>query len=333
MPAHVDGTALFSAAEQLEARLNQRLPDILAALSTLTSYPEGYWPNWFAKKMPNVLSYLQIYAYIIGQALPPGVPLREVRMLDYGSGWGLMGMLAKEAGVGSVTYLDLSGDIAEAAEAIARAAGLPHDAYIIGDQAALPPTAFNSVVSSDVIEHVYNPAEVFAGIARACLPGAAVFHHTGANPLNWHQQVTLAKLHRAEEPRIRENRREVIISRGVPEADAARLAERTRGLNADDLEGAIEAFKASGTLPTPDHPTNTCELSGYWLERLMDPYTVADAMRQAGFSATVRQSFWGPGRSGRAARAIKNALNLVSRASLRLGLRATFYYGVAGTRA
>lgn len=329
-PKHVDSRALFAAAERLEARLHASLPALTERLTRLETGPEpaGYWGEWINRKMPNVLSYLQIYAYIIGQALPPDRKLKDVRMLDYGGGWGMMSLLAKEAGVGHVTYLDRHTGIVEAVRVIAGTMGLGPDRFIAGDETALT-GSFNSVVSSDVLEHVYNPDRVFAAIAAVSEPGAHVCHHTGANPMSAHQRITLARLHQAEEPALRAIRAEIIAAR-IGRNDA--LAAATRGLDRHDLDRAIDRFVLTRKMPVPDHPTNTCELSGYWLERLMDPYSVAEKMTRAGFVSTVKQSFWGPGRSSLPARALKHALNALSATSVAVGLRATFYYCVHGVR-
>ena len=334
-PKHVDRGAVFDAAERLEAKLHRFLPELEAELAKLPApgCPPRYWAAWFAKKMPNVLSYLQVYSYIIGQALP-AVPLRDVRMLDYGGGWGLLGLLAKEAGVGSVTYLDVNEGTARAVQVVSRVLDLPLGEVICGDESTLLGRAdrFNSVVSSDVLEHVYDPDRVFAAIAGVCEPGATVFHQTGANPKSLHQLTTLRKLHEAVEPDLHAKRREVIVAAGIPGPGAGALARAARGLDRADLDAAIERFKADGSLPMPDHPTNTCALNGYWYERLMEPRSVAAKMSAAGFRADVACCFWGPGRSGTPTKLVKTALNAISRASRRLGLRATYYYGVTGVR-
>lgn len=332
VPRHVDAENLFAAAIRLEGKLTERLPAITERLNALPAIglPPGYWGDWFARKMPNVLSYLQVYAFIIGQALPD-MPLSKVHMLDYGGGWGLMGLMAKEAGVGSVTYLDINDGTTRAIQAVAEAIGLPLDRYICGDETALF-GSYNSVVSSDVLEHVYDPSPVFQRIASVCEPGAKVFHQTGANPKSLHQQITLTRLHRQLEPTVCAERRQIIAESGVDGHAADTLAEATRGLNRSDLDAAIAAYRNSGTLPKPAHPTNTCDLTGYWYERLMDPRIVAGQMKAAGFKAEVARCFWGPGRSSAPARWAKHLANAASRLSRRAGLRVTFYYGIAGHR-
>ena len=106
-PAHVDGNLMYAAALRLESKLYAAMPEIDEALSKLEpdriDGPAGYWKEWFRRKSDNFLSYLQIYAYIVSMAIPESKPdIAKVRLLDFGGGWGLMGILAKEAGVGHV---------------------------------------------------------------------------------------------------------------------------------------------------------------------------------------------------------------------------------------
>lgn len=330
-PDHVDGHALFAAADRLEARLVANLPEIMRELGRLPApdCPPNYWADWLARKMPNVLAYLQVYAFIIGQALPP-VPLRAVRLLDYGGGWGLMSLLAKEAGVGSVTYLDHNEGAARAAATIAQAVGLPFDRAIVGDERALM-GSFNAIVPSDVIEHVYSPERVFDAIAAVCEPGAKVCHQTGANPHSARMRRQIMRLRREEEPRLRALR-EAVIAGELPSA-AARLAQATRGLDHADILASVAAYRATGAVPVPDHPTNTCDLHGYWYERLINPREVAAKLARTGFEADVISCFWGPGRSRRPIRALKHVLSLASRLSRATGLSVVNHYAVADTRA
>lgn len=336
-PSHVDGQALFLAAERLETKLYARLPEITARLSEIDAPVPGYWGEWFRRKMPNVLSYLQVYAYIVGQTLPEktAAPIGQTRLLDYGAGWGLMGMLAKEVGIGSVVYCDNNQGTARAAKVVSEILDLPFDDIIVGDETLLfnYPRCFDCVVSSDVIEHVYNPDRVFFAVANVCRSGTKVFHQTGANPLNYSQRTSLTRLHMEQEAKLLKERRKVIfLAGGIDDEKADMLASATRGLDQGDLEAAIARFKNDGVVPIPSHPTNTCDLTGYWFERLMDPWDVASKMEAAGFDAEVRQCFWGPGRSGLGTRMVKTSINLLSRLSKSLGLRLSFYYGVAGTK-
>jgi 2-polyprenyl-3-methyl-5-hydroxy-6-metoxy-1,4-benzoquinol methylase len=346
IPAHVDGDALFAAAYRLERKLHSSLPRIDAALMAMradysgSSIPDphvtpGYWPEWLHRKIDNVLSYLQTYAYIIAQAVPASRPrFQDLSLLDYGAGWGLMSLLAKEAGFGRVTYLDIDPGVTTVARTISGVIDVPIDDYICGAEDALHGRAdrFDIIVSSDALEHIYDPKRAFTAIRGVCRPGSTVFHHTGANPRNVHQRFVLGRLHRSEEAKILPER-ERVIRETAPDLSQSRVTElaiASRGLDRADLLRAIQQHLQSGVVPTPTHPTNTCYLSGYWIEHLMEPKEVAREMAACGFATTVERSFWGPGRSRRTVRVVKHGLNFLSSLSTAIGLRVTFYYGIRG---
>lgn len=363
IPAHVDGQALYGAAKRLDTKLKEALPAIAKELSGLhpdyseSEFPEpkepGYYAEWFQRNANNFLSYLQVYANIIAMAIPKSRPnLSSVRLLDYGGGWGLMGMLAKEAGIGHVTYLDYDPGVVASVKVINRILDMSIDEAIYGNEETLrnrEESKFDSVVSSDVLEHVYDLDNVFSAISECCAPGAYVFHQTGANPRSPYQRIKLMKLHRTfetEDPvaleklhaqgglAIWEERKQFIQSYdpAITGPRLEKLARSCRGLNGPDLLKAINKFKENGTFPVPEHPTNTCRLSGYWIERLMDPTKVADQMAAHGFRTRITSTFLGPGKSNKQRRLIKHAINFTSMMSKTLGMKVSFYYGVHGIK-
>lgn len=353
----------YEAAEAVEAKIRsnvKRIDDALLSINPsyegarvpAAHYPPEYWVEWFHRKSDSTLSYLQVYAYILTLAIPSqSRPLRELRLLDFGAGWGLMSLIAKQAGVGHVTYLDNDPGVAAAGRAIAEALNLDVDHYICDNEEGLTsrPDAFDVVVSSDVLEHIYDTSVTFDALRVATSRGGRVVLHTGANPLNVYQRfqlgrlhtryetqdpATLAELHRTGGKALWERRLEV-IRKNLPDLSpesARQLAIASRGLDERGIIRACRRFVESATLPVPDHPTNTCDPSGYWYERLMDPYAVAEQLRQYGFQSRVAQSYWGPGRTRGVSLAIKHALNFISSLGVRPGLRATFYYSIVGDR-
>jgi len=354
VPSHVDGEHVFEAALSLEAKLYRALPDIDEALMEYEKERRpGYWKEWFRRKSGNYLSYIQMYAYIISMAVPKYKPeMSKIRLLDYGAGWGLMSFLAKEIGISHVSYLENDQESMGAATIIGEVLGLSADEYISGGEKSLQqgsPNRFDSVVSSDVLEHIYDVDSVFQAMAWACSPGAVSFHQTGANPsspiirrklMNLHRSVEtqdpkeLERMHELGEKAIWEDRRD-FIEAYAPEVNAAELRDlaiASRGLNTSRLELAIDTFRENKQLPIPEHPTNTCYLHGYWLERLMDPASVAQKLSNCGFETRIAKTFWGPGRSTFIKRIAKHGLNLVTRVSTSLGMRVSFYYGIHGVK-
>jgi 2-polyprenyl-3-methyl-5-hydroxy-6-metoxy-1,4-benzoquinol methylase len=338
---------LYAAAYTLEAKLLDRQAEIAAALQGIrVDYASSeiedpqvdpeYWSEWFVRKAGNYLSYLEVYVYILAQVVPPGRKPEQLRLLDFGGGWGLMSMLAAEAGFGSVTYLDINPGVCEVTRLVSGLLGVPLKEIICGSERALLTrnAAFEAVVSSDVLEHIYSPTALFESLERCCAPDALLFLHTGANPKNLYQRWTLTRLHRSHERRILEDRRKVLAETfpQLRKSDLERLAVATRGRNRDDVIAAGEAFLQDGSLPHPDHPSNTCDLTGYWLERMMNPFALSNELAARGFRTSVLQSFWGLGRTQGVSRLAKHVLNAASAASVAIGLRTTFYYGIFARR-
>jgi len=347
---------LYLAALRVEAKLYAAMPSIEQGLSELDPsgyYPPGYWVGWLRRKQDNFLSYLQIYAYIISMAIPESKPdFASLRLLDFGGGWGLMGLVAREAGIGQVTYLDKDPGVSSAARVISEGVGLPFDDYIHGGEEALltgDSNRFDSIVSSDVLEHVYDIDGLFKAVSHACSPNGFMFHQTGANPKSPYQRYHLTRLHRkyetdnpaklstlhAQGGRAHwEERKEFIQSYApdITDPELETLAKCSRGLDRTDLQRAVDQYSTNKILPVPDHPTNTCTLEGYWYERLMDPYEVIKKMNEYDFNSRLCRTYWGPGRSPFGKRLIKNGLNFTTYLSTRLGMLSSFYYGVQGVK-
>jgi hypothetical protein len=280
--------------------------------------------------------------------------LEHVTFCDYGAGSGVLGMLAQEAGVGTVVYNDIYDVSCRDAELVARQIGCRADWYVQGDVDDL--IAFTNargleltaIGSYDVIEHIYDTVHFLARLPR--LVSDTVAMASGANPFNPITRWRLARIHEHfenEDRKPREGqkerdttrshhaiRREIIARTGVAlsNEDLAQLALRTRGLRRDDIERAVGRFVETGQLPRPSHPTNTCDpYTGNWQERLMNPFALAEALRLGGCSdARVIAGYWGCRTSHPFRRSVKRAVNLAIRSAGPLGLVAAPFYLVWG---
>ena len=357
-PSHIDDRIFYRAAENVESKLYSAMPEIEKKLSTLdTSYvsksePPDYYVHWFRRNYDNYLAYLQVYAYIISISIPEHITdISKVRLLDFGGGWGLMGMVAREAGIGYVEYIDVPG-VTSAAKVISRGSGLGFDNYsekggesLKGEQ----PNRFDSIVSSDVLEHVYNIDIIFENLSHACAPEGVVLHQTGANPRSPWQRRKLMNLHKENETTepdalyelhqsggkaIWEYREEFLQTHFpvITGHELDKLVTATRGLNEHDLKKAADKFMETGKYPIPEHETNTCLLNGYWIERLMDPSKVKTQLETQGFKTTLERTYWGLGRSSLPKKVTKTILNAISRISINAGLALSFYYSVKGIK-
>jgi hypothetical protein len=261
-------------------------------------------------------------------------------------------MLAKELGVGTVIYNDIYDVSCRDAWLIARRIGCSADHYVHGDFEELlaftkaRDLALTAIASYDVIEHVYDTPAFLARLPHA-VTGSVVMA-SGANPFNLATRRALMKLHREFEYRDRKPRdgqkerdttrshlairREIIRQMGLPlpEPDAETLARQTRGLKRDDIESAVQRYIVDGRMPQPDHATNTCDpYTGNWQERLMNPFSLADALRSGGCAdARVIAGYCGCRTSHPVRRLAKRVINLAIRAGGPAGLAAAPFYMV-----
>lgn len=277
---------------------------------------------------------LRRYGQLITWSLEESpLPLGDNVFLEYGGGTGIMSMLAKAAGVGTVVYNDIYDVSCDDARTLATEMGAVADHYVqgdIGDVAAYLGAAgirINAVASFDVIEHIYDISGFFSALT-ALTPGPlSITMSTGANPYNPLIVRALRRVHHEaehvdspeEEGRKERDatgsylsiRREMIrgIAPELEEGVVERLARATRGLREEDIRAAVTDCLASGRMPSPSHPTNTCDpFTGNWAEQLMDLQGLRDQLRTAGFRAELR---FGPyEETGAPARAsVKRALN------------------------
>jgi 2-polyprenyl-3-methyl-5-hydroxy-6-metoxy-1,4-benzoquinol methylase len=211
-------------------------------------------------------------------------PKEEVVLVDHGGGLGLIGLVAKELGVGTVIYNDLDQEFCHAAEDIAGIIGLKMDRYIHGDVDALirglegpARTVPDVLVSYDVLEHIYDLDGFFARLAvSACCP-QAFFMSSGANMLSPRYVLQVRRI-QADREVLNLAKRVGIIRQcagglteaevaGAPyrlshiatlqcageltEAEVVVLAKGTRLLVRAEIEAVVKGYLQSKTLHVP----------------------------------------------------------------------------------
>jgi 2-polyprenyl-3-methyl-5-hydroxy-6-metoxy-1,4-benzoquinol methylase len=168
-----------------------RLFDKLALLEVdridVSDYNRGYLKRYQVKLHSN----LQKFAYILMWALAGSKkPAGDTVLLDYGGGTGILSLLARESGVGTVIYSDIYDVSCVDAETIGVITQARADYYVCGDVNEVTnlvqreSISCDALVSSDVIEHIYDMGEFYKsirGLSRGFLSLAVASH---ANPLN-----------------------------------------------------------------------------------------------------------------------------------------------------
>lgn len=275
--------------------------------------PDSYARQYLQKLLLHQDYYLSIYAKAIGLACgKSNIPVEKTCLLDYGSGNGLLGLFAKFAGFGEVVLVDMDKGFMDSALALAKQLRIDLPAGIVGEIDDCRAYRPNMIIGTDVIEHVYNPEQLFQSI-RHLNPRMVTVFSTSSNPENPAQRRKLEALQKKDEfeglPEAEAARtgekphppylrmRESIIRALAPQLtapDIRSLAELTRGMRKDDISNAVSLFLQDGTLPQPPpHPANTCHPeTGSWTERLISIDAYQSIYRNAGFQMECLPGFY-----------------------------------------
>ena len=305
-PANRD--ALRQQIASAQTRLYDRMHGLDPAATGMSEYNQRYLQH----KMHGLTGYLQLYGRLLLLALRDrDASLEELVLVDYGGGTGLISLLAREVGIGTVVYNDIYDVSCRDVVILADRIGLGIDHVVPGDTGNLVAylqqndLVCDAVVSYDVLEHIYDVASHFRSLSELPGPKVRVIHASTANGANPMRVRLLRKLQREAEHRTREKRwghkdrdcleayldvRRRIITEYAPElsADAVdTLAVSTRGLIRADIESAVNEFRASGSIScSAADSTNTCDpYTGNWCEHLLDFDWLREVALAHGFEA------------------------------------------------
>jgi 2-polyprenyl-3-methyl-5-hydroxy-6-metoxy-1,4-benzoquinol methylase len=298
------------------ASLHEKLAHLDPDRLDLTDYTRAY----LRRHQGKLRTHLQKFAWVLSWGLARvDKPLGQTTLLEYGGGCGILSLLARECGVGTVVYNDIYDVACVDAETIAQATKNRADQYICGDITDVieslrgTPLSYDAVVSSDVIEHIYDIGSFFEALpalSRGQLSVAMSTHANTHNPVV-RRELTRGQLRveletRDYEPGHKKRdslrsyldiRREIVgeCSDTLPPGEIEELAVRTRGRTDADVRSAVFTYLETGTLPDPPaHPTNTCDpLTGNWQDRFIEPSEIVGRFSRAGFDVEVS-----PGRYG-----------------------------------
>lgn len=255
-------------------------------------------------------------------------------LIDCGGGQGLLSLLAVKLGFRRVVYSDLGVQMTADAKLIANRLGLAAHDYIAGDLGAVARTLQHDdtpsrvVVSSNVIEHVYNLDDLW----NACTELGAGREFTAvwcsdantSNPLRARNRRRFHRLYenvdrapsdweseldtRASYLSIRRSHIAALLPQENPRA-VERLALATRGLNLANIDSAVSDYRRTGRMPEPEDATNTCNPeTGNWCERLLKLRDIESQLLADGWQVSLDPGYYGE-RAGWAGRLAVRSLN------------------------
>ncbi len=252
-----------------------------------TQYDQAY----FSHLQLYLPYYVSIYSSLLEKALVrTNKTICNLSVIDYGAGSGMLGNFLKFIGVGQVFINDINESCVHGCKALASALNLELDGYIQGDIASLSQInqPVDILISTDVIEHIYNP-EHFLKEMKLFQPYMVAFFTTASNPFNRIKVHQLRKLqHRDEfmnsadvlsntEHHFRTpyfERRSELLKEYYPALSGEEvklISSKSRGLRKEDFFKLAESYLLDGSLPdNAPEKYNTCDPeTGNWTERVL----------------------------------------------------------------
>lgn len=217
-------------------------------------------------------------------------------LMDAGCGFGHNAVWSVLMGAKHVIAVDCDPMKIEGCRRMADAYGVTDRMTIcLGDvhHLAIPDGSVQAVINFECLEHFEDLSAFFRDIARVLEPGGRFYGRTSANALSPIDNVRRQRFYRFIERTRFVPEREAMLRNWFPNCDAAtihRLAVGTRGLAKDAIRCRANAILNDGASPTSRFSTAVNPNTGEWAERLVNPYSVAAAMRSAGFRASVLRS-------------------------------------------
>lgn len=354
-PRHASLSADLPLLVRIEAaaeRLAVRVRELDLSVLEISEYNQRY----LSGIVRNLRGMLTLNAYLLSLAFAGATkPLGETVFVDYGGGCGILSFLAVELGVGTVIYNDIYDVSCQDARKIGLALQRPAAAYVSGDIDELVQYVRSSslrvdtIVSYDVIEHIYDLGSYFLKLPRLSDGSMRVVFASSANShnpvINRQRMRVQHEIENKDRPREWGHKerdalqsylgiRRDIISAHAPHLEqdvVEKLAQATRGLIKHDIERVVDGYCATRSIAcSPAHPSNTCDpLTGNWAEHLMDTGEVSKMLSDTGFKVSVLPGYYdSAGKSYK--RVIKEALNRAISLSGTYCLVAAPYYAICG---
>ena len=272
-----------------------------------------YCRNYLSHTLQHVDYYLKIYAKVLDLVQEKSDVNREgIKLLDYGTGNGLLGLFAVYCGFQKVYCQDVDPVFLSAAKNLSTQLHIFPSDFICGDIhsfASHPNSLFaDAIVGTDVIEHIYNLDAFFAEICKLNSRMITVFT-TASNPENYFKRKKLRALQIRDETigyagnhidstqhNSYRSMRYEIIQKHFPDlqpSQADKLAGATRGLRKEDILLAVEKFIQTSEYPKPGDAFNTCHpINGSWTERVLPIKRYRDIYHAYHFHFELKQGFY-----------------------------------------
>jgi len=247
-----------------------------------------------------------------------GKSLKDVTLVDYGGGSGVLSYAAKELGIGTVIYNDIYDVSCNDVKVISQNLNINIDHIIPGDITDVvnylneKNINVDFVIAHDVIEHIYNVDEWYTKVKLLMNENSTIICTSHANKYNPLIRKKLNKLqinaeHNTQKKQWGHKERDSLESfyeiRKQIIADHAtklkiheieNLARATRGLMKNDIVNVVDTFISDGEIAfQPTHPLNTCDPNtGNWVEQLIDLEELASNLSALGYNSKITPGYY-----------------------------------------
>ena len=323
----------------------------------ISTYNKRYFGGYIESHEKRQLS-LTKYSYILSWALTHiDKPKGELTFLDYGGGHGILSLLAKQYGIGTVIHNDIYPISSNDARSIGQELGIIANHYITGDIDDILEFSqqknlnIDVMASYDVIEHIYDIDNFLSKLHLLSQDRMSMFHASAANEQNLRIKRSIRAMQKEFELTDRKlkygrkptdtTRALVVLRREIIESYAPELSSEeinlisrlTRGLIEEGIKESVDVYLNTGILPSElEHPTNTCDpLTGNWFEHFMDPNKLVNELNKTGFKTKIICGFYDKPKN-LIKRLIKTILNIAIRVMGKHGLYFAPYYALSARK-
>jgi 2-polyprenyl-3-methyl-5-hydroxy-6-metoxy-1,4-benzoquinol methylase len=276
-----------------------------------------YCKKYLTHLLQHKRYYLEIYASVLELVLKKSpIKKKEIALVDYGAGNGLLGLFAKYCGFNKVYINDINDNFISSSAELATLLNISIDGFVSGDIIAVADffksEKLMAIVGTDVIEHIYSLPDFFSELNKMNPQIVSVFT-TASNPFNKRKVKKLKQLQvkdeyeggtpndyvffgeTALEPFIKV-REEIIRKKfpGINKEEIIKLSRLTRGLIEGDIIKTVQKYIDNKIMPAGLlHSTNTCDpITGSWTERVLTLEEYKTIYAAAGFEVELYKGFY-----------------------------------------
>jgi len=352
--------------EQLLKNINsaaERLFNKLKSYDVNAVNISDFIKHYFGDKLTCLPANLKLNAYLLALSLAKSeTPIDKFIFLDYGGGSGMLSLLAKELGIGTVIYIDINPVCCHDAKEIAKSVGNEADYYICGDIDDV--IAFlrgkniscNAISSFDALEHIYDIEYFLEKLQFLSNNTLTVAVASGANTFNPRMRKELMRRQLIAEYEDKERvwgwderdcskallhaRKDIILkylqslNRKLDNNEVEKLARNTRGMIKADIQKSVDDYLKTGKLPQePSHPTNTCDpYTGNWAEHLMDLNNLVRILSNTGFKVELLAGYYSGSSKNMITRSLGGFLNIFISVLKKQGIKISPFFTIYGTK-